>query len=281
MSTDAAHEDRSSDIETFVVPLDGSHTSETALPVTARLAARMGARIEVFSAVTDDEEVTERTRALDAVHLPGIEVERTVVVDRAPVDAIVGISRRPGHQLSLATQGRGRSGAVMGSVALKALGLLGRPVLCVGPRVERGSSIDPALGVVVCLDGSEEAEAAIEPAAWWARRLREPLTLLTVVADAPPPVEGRAQRRSFGLDDPEGYLEQQAATLDGTVPSVVVRVAVDPLHPGGAIQSLLADEAATMVVARTRGRSGLARAVLGSSAALIVQHSSVPVLLVP
>lgn len=133
----------------------------------------------------------------------------------------------------------------------------------------------------MCLDGSAHSEGALEPAVRWAALLGEPLTLATAVEDAPPSASGRRSSRWVAVEDPHDYLATQAARLGDRVESIDTRVLTDPLHPTGAVRSLLSHEAATMVAAGTRGRSGIARAVLGSVASEIVQHSAAPVLLVP
>jgi nucleotide-binding universal stress UspA family protein len=268
-------------IDTLVIPLDGSKDSSHAVPVAARLAKAIGADLELLSAVDDVGDLTERNQALDEQTVEGVNVARTVTVDTDPVAAICDAARQPGRQLCMATQGRGRSAAVMGSVALGVLRALEQPILCVGPRLGLRATEASSIGVLVCLDGSGHSEAALDPAMQWAALLRQPLTLTAVVEDAPTTASGSSSNRWFGVDDVEGYLSAQAQKVGDRVDTVETLVLTDPLSPAGAVRSLMSREAVTMVVAGTRGRSGVARALLGSVAAEIVQHSAAPVLVVP
>jgi nucleotide-binding universal stress UspA family protein len=276
-----ADDDSGSGVDSLVVPLDGSDDAAMAVPVASRLAGAIGANLELLSTVDEPDEVAERLQALHEVPVSGDKVDRTVVVEADPVVAITQGAQRPGRHLCMATKGRGRTAAVVGSVALGVLRSIGRPILCVGPRLGVTRSAAPSVGVLVCLDGSAHSEAALEPAVRWAALLGEPLTLATAVEDAPPSASGRRSSRWLAVEDPHDYLATQAARLDDRVGSIDTRVLTDPLHPAGALRSLLSHEAATMVAAGTRGRSGIARAVLGSVASEIVQHSAAPVLLVP
>ena len=279
--TDEQDTPRRDAIDVLVVPLDGSEEATVAVPVAVRLAAAIGAGLQLLSAVDDEDEVSERRSLLDEVRVDGVEVDRSVVVEADPVVALTRAGREPGRHLCMATMGRGRTAGVVGSVVLSAVRTLGQPILCVGPRLGATTSTAPSAGVIVCLDGSPHSEAALEPAARWAAALGEPLTLATAVEDAPSTQSGRPPRGSFGVEDPDGYLTSQAAKVQDRVVSVDMRVLTDPLGPGGALQSFMSREAAVIVAAGTRGRSGLARTVLGSVASDIVRHSAAPVLLVP
>lgn len=268
-------------IDTFVVPLDGSVNSQVAVPVAALFGAAIGAKVQLLSAVDHADKVRERQRHLDEV-MPEADFERVVVVETDPVAAIRRMAAKAGRQVCMSTKGRGRSAAVLGSVASRTVTTLERPVLCVGPRLGTPTADVESTGVLVCLDGSPRSEAVLPFAASWAGLLGRPLTLTTAVEAVPPSVSGGPPRRRFGPGDPDTYLSGQAAQLrDGLPVPVQTRVLTDPLSPASALRAQMAKEATTMVVAGTRARGGVARAVLGSVAATIVQHSAAPVLLVP
>lgn len=119
-------------VEAFLVPLDGSAFSRVAVPTAARLAARLGAVIHLLSAVESVDQLEERERWLASVEIPGRPVHRTVVVDRDPAGAIHEALRKLDNDVAcMATHGRARSAAVLGSVAIE-VATRGRDPLILG-----------------------------------------------------------------------------------------------------------------------------------------------------
>lgn len=118
--------------------------------------------------------------------------------------------------------------------------------------------------VVVPLDGSALAEAALPPAADLARACGARLVLVSVV-DAPAAVQGRCRE-----------LDERAPTLD--VPDVGLVVRHD-LRPSTAIAEA-ATASGSIVCMATHGRSGIGRAVLGSVAEATLEEVAQPMLLV-
>ncbi|MEW6470856.1 MAG: universal stress protein [Actinomycetota bacterium] len=247
-------------IQTLVVPLDGSVDSEGAVHVATLFAAAIGAKVQLLSTVAHPGEVGGRQRQLDAVMAEAAGFERVVVLETDPAAAIREMGAMSGRQVCMSTRGRGRSAAVLGSVALRVVTTLDRPVFCVGsrlgvPRADAGST-----GVLVCLDGSPRSEAVLPLAACWAALLDKPLTLTTAVEDVPPSLSGGPPRRRFGPGDPHAYLTGQANQLrDSLSVPVQTRVLTDRLSPASALRAQMGKEATTMVVAGTRGRGGAAR----------------------
>lgn len=119
--------------------------------------------------------------------------------------------------------------------------------------------------VLVPLDRSEQAEAALSPAATFARRFGAKIDL--IVAS---PVD-------LDAEEHERYLEKVAVRLDA---------------PIGKLEVLVGDGAATTIIdalrsrpdallcMSTHGRSGISQAVLGSITEAVVRDAGVPVLLV-
>lgn len=121
--------------------------------------------------------------------------------------------------------------------------------------------------IVVPLDGSSEANIAVPLACLMARISGGSVTLLRVV--------------STGREVAEGQTFLEGVARDNASPDVSIEVAV---REGGAANVILDEvrqRGTDLVVMRTRGRSGLTRAVLGSIAETIVSRSPTPVLLVP
>lgn len=159
------------------------------------------------------------------------------------------------------------------SIAETVVQAVPRMVLLAGPScVEVGT---PS-AVVVPLDGSERAEAAIEPGVAMANGAR--VWLVSSVPQAT--AETVALLRSKGQQVSESaYLRSVAERLvaDG------VDVGWEIIHdddPVSAIMSFARVHGASMIVAATHGESGVARRLFGSVCMGMVERGSLPVLIV-
>ena len=117
-----------------LVPLDGSAFAERAVPVAHRIAQRLGVPVELI-AVTDTAAGAELARADLAAIASAELVDGTHVVigrDSAAELTTLTVALRPAV-LCLATHGRGRSEAVLGSVADSLISSSAVPVLALGP----------------------------------------------------------------------------------------------------------------------------------------------------
>ena len=251
-----------------------------ALPAATRLAARLGAEVHLLSAVESVDQVDARDRELARIEVPGHVVHRTVVVDRDPAGAIHEAVRKLQNAVAcMATHGRARSAALLGSVATDVVTRGRDPLVLVCPYMgppRHGSA------VVACVDDSPAAVVLVAVAVRWADLLGERCVVLTVAEDAPEPVTGRPVRRRFGpAGDAEGYLGRLVEPLraDGHQVEPVVRY--DPVSVWGGLYRYLNDHPAALVATNTRSWAGVRRLVLGSVAATIVRHSPSPVLVVP
>lgn len=136
--------------------------------------------------------------------------------------------------------------------------------------------------ILVPLDGSQVAAAAIPYATALARAFDAPLALLAVVEPFPgrpgmpsdQATEGDERRVATGT----AYLESVATAL--RAPDLVIRTAIR--HGNPAVEILRAAEAeeAALVIMSTHGRTGLARLRLGSVAQHVVRHGGTPTLVV-
>jgi nucleotide-binding universal stress UspA family protein len=267
-------------VDALLVPLDGSDFSRVAVPTAARLAARLDAEIQLLSAVESADEVGRREQALGRVSIPGHLVNRSVVVDRDPASAVHEALRKLGNAVAcMATHGRTRSAALVGSVATDVVARVHDPLVLVSPYMDqpRRSS-----GVVACVDDSPAAAALVAVAVRWAELLAERCIVLTIAEDAPEPVTGGPVRRRFGPDgDAEAYLAALVAPFITAGHAVEAVVRYEPVNVWGGLSRYLLDHPAALVATNTRSRRGLRRLVLGSVAATIVRHSPSPVLVVP
>lgn len=140
--------------------------------------------------------------------------------------------------------------------------------------------------ILVPLDGSLTARRGLAEAIGLARALGATLRLLHVVTDFPMLVEMAATTNAQTLHNDlrrfgDGVLASaaKAATEQGVAAETAMRDATGP-HAA----DLIVDEAVAArcdaIVMGTHGRRGISRLLLGSDAALVVQQSTVPVLLV-
>jgi nucleotide-binding universal stress UspA family protein len=207
-------------------------------------------------------------------------VSRSVVVDRNPASAVHEALHKLGNAVAcMATHGRTRSAALVGSVATDVVARGHDPLVLVSPYMEqpRRSS-----GVVACVDDSPASAALVAVAVRWAELLSERCIVLTIAEDAPEPVTGGPIRRRFGPDgDAEAYLAALVEPFVTAGHAVEAVVRYEPVNVWGGLYRYLMDNPAALVATNTRSRTGLRRLVFGSVAATIVRHSPSPVLVMP
>jgi nucleotide-binding universal stress UspA family protein len=144
---------------------------------------------------------------------------------------------------------------------------------------------EPFGRILVPLDGSPLAHAALGPAARLARDLAAEILLMTAAGPAHVPGVATDLALQLGETDALVLLAEAAAgreLMGLPVTRLVVRGhgrGVPP--PAEAIVTAVEETGADLVVMATHGRSGVRRAVLGSVADAVVARVPVPVLLVP
>jgi nucleotide-binding universal stress UspA family protein len=259
--------------KTIVVPLDGSVFAQRALSVAAPLAGRLGADLLLMGAPVDESPDTVRsyleTVAAFAADVP---IDVCVVPDGTPKDAISRVADDgPDRMVCMTTHGRGRfRWAALGSVAEEVVRSSTRPLLLVGPHSILPSPAERSGQVVLCVDGSSAAQAAVGPACEWARALDCELTLTYVaypldVQDALHPDEFVAP-----LEEP---LRAEGIPFHTRL--------VRGYYPAGALLDVVSDPPATLAVMAAHGRKGLARMALGSVTMGVVNSAPCPILVVP
>lgn len=149
-------------------------------------------------------------------------------------------------------------------------------------------SEDPMfLHIFVPLDGSAQAERALDLAALLARQTRtlepalEPLLILFQAVDLSPwlDLDDRQGERTRATEAATRYLEVQARRLRSQ--GITVETAVRQGHPADDILEQTMARQVELIVMSTHGRSGLARWALGSVAERVARSVSVPLLLLP
>ena len=264
----------------IVVPLDGSRLSERALLPAAELARRFGSTITLVRVVSTHAGAVEgKTYLHETANRLGTPVGDLRVM--VGVDPAVEIGQMVGdHPASLVCMGsHGRSGigeALLGSVADDVVRAATAPVVLVGPHSRESPPTFEQL--VVCLDGSPYSEAILPLAASWATALGMKLWLVSAVEpdDAQQLAPDETRPRTGGRMLESDYVQALVTGLD-------VEANWDVLHgekAATAIVAYTATASTSLVAMTTHGRTGLARAAIGGTAARVVHGSACPVLVV-
>ena len=295
----------------ILVPLDGSREALAALPY-ARVLAVPGTAVILLGVVPVADEVIAGTGQMlvPADQMTAIEEDRA----RAPLEEAARGLRDAGHTVSVeVTAGDPATrildvaeerGAAMIVMASRGRGALGRLIYgSVADRVAREAAVptmvvraaQPAPGpvgitrLVVPLDGSPLAEAALAVTAAVSRRLGEtPLFLVRVVnpVELMPPAVGMAEAIPAEVyAETEEQMEAGARTyLDGVAAElraqglpVATQVLTGP--PAAAIEA--ATRPGDVTVLCSHERTGVMRWLVGSVAEQLVREDEAPVILVP
>jgi nucleotide-binding universal stress UspA family protein len=295
-----------------LVPLDGSHLAEHAIPLGRALAGPEGevAFLEVLPTpepirgllgdlVVSAEDAGEmyeeeaRTRLTDAAERWKSVVGQVSVETRTgePVDQILSFATEKGFSyIAMASHGKGAlERLAFGSVADEISRTSPIPVLMIHPKGE-APAITPATikRLIVPLDGSELAKAALPVVIDIAKRLKVPVITMQaitpeILATAYPATEGYyaadiydeliSQQEEQGKAEMEQEAERlKQAGIEAT-PMVLVGSAVD------AVERIA--EPGDIIVMTSHGRTGIRRFVLGSVAERLIRSGPAPVLLVP
>jgi nucleotide-binding universal stress UspA family protein len=267
------------EVSRIVVPLDGSPFAERALPVADWIASPMKADVQLIQVAHADEDAEAAMRYLDGVERrqQGVkwDVLRRHDVPRALADHVAD---SPGTLVCLATHGRDRSAAALGSVAASLLDRNVQPLLLVGPQARVPPSVDA--WVVVAVDGKARDEALVRIASDYATRLERPLLIATVAEPVPALHEGQVRHRAHGPADPEGHLAWLAERVSSGAFGVDTLAVYDPVGVRDGLVRVL-ERSAALVVLGSRRRRGVPRMLRGSHAARIVHAAPVPALVVP
>jgi nucleotide-binding universal stress UspA family protein len=271
-------------LQRLLVPLDGSPFAEGALPYAEALARRTGAVVQLVRASLVRQPPLENTGEARMVaderaylvkvveRLGAQRIAATVTLQHAePAEAIVGQARQWGADLIvMATHERGLVGrAIFGSVTAGVLEAAPAPVLL----VQRGDA--PAFAesqrVLLPLDGSPLAEAALPVARTFAQIFDAPIVLVTALP-----------RRTSTDEASEHPLHAHLQEVAGQLSAAGLTVEIETR--GGGASRVICDVAeergATLIAMATRTHSGLQRMILGDTADAVLRATEVPLVLV-
>lgn len=275
---------------TVVVGVEGTSSSRDAVLWAAEYAAQRGLVLDLLHATgfpsialeAYDDALRQGAHNLleaerDRVTATFPDLSTRVSTDhRGPAEALIERSEQAG----LVVVGSHRLGAFervfSGSLSYQVASAARCPVAVV-PRL----GVPHAGGVVVGCDGSADSLAAITFAAAEAERLGEELTVL--LAWQEPAMYSASDY--FAVDLAGGIEEQSrlvlaesVAGLATTHPDLVVHQRMERGQPG----ALLVEATATarLTVVGSRGRTGLARVLLGSISHTLLLHADGPVVVV-
>jgi nucleotide-binding universal stress UspA family protein len=289
----------------LLVPLDGSPTAEVALPYAEALARRSGAKLTLVRAANTPPFFGDRSLAyirelakaedyLGAIarelSARGLRAETALPYGgvSAATWIVDEIAMRHTDMVVMSTHDRtGPDRWLHGSVAEAVVSQSTVPVMVVrdsdGMRAVECFSWDRPV-LVVPLDGSDIAEAALPVASNLALSLGAQLMLVGVVPGPGQLVAGEAGMGAFfGKDHAQlvaaarEYLDiiDRRLTASGSMVTHMVRVG----EPAAQIALTAHETTAGAVVMATHGWTGLLRTLVGSVAGKVLHYSPSPVVL--
>ena len=286
----------------IMVPLDGSAAAEGAIPVALRIARASEGDVDLVWVRSQNGRRTDAQPDRAPIRLSYLECMAEEVGDRLGAPAsrhvLVGPTTETlrAHALargadlvvmgSRGAHGRWRFG--LGSTARELVQRLPAPVIVIRSEDEGEIALDrePRLQrIVVALDGSADAEAALAAACELARLLGGTLTLLRILAY--PIVSAAVFGEHAAGVSPEGAaLEMRNAHAD--LDRVAARIRAAGVSVGTAVREAesagagilrYAREAdADLVAITTKGRGASARLLFGGTATLLLHRASTPLL---
>jgi nucleotide-binding universal stress UspA family protein len=295
------------------VPLDGSSRAERALDLAAVLAQKkttpaheslliLFQALDLSSWLDTDDRADERARATEAatrylegqaerLRSKGITVETVVRLGNPAETILEQTMARRVELIVMSTHGRsGLARWALGSVAERVARSAAVPVLLL-PDVADNPLIAPEaqpaetpLHILVPLDGSAKAEAALPAAVEMARLLCAEVRLLYVFIPKFEESSLEETHRNWDagrrrVQQVDRYLMRQAEAVHQT--GVKAHRSYGYGMPGAKIIDTARGQGVSLIVMTTQGRGGLVRWRLGSVAEEVLHYGRLPVLLVP
>lgn len=275
----------------ILLPLDGSSVAEAAIPFAARIPSRevMLFLIEPISGATSTVSdpaapAPDRQGYLEAIAALLRQDDRRIVqaVEYGEPAELIVDAARAADLIVMATDGRGVGGRlVCGSYADRVARHAPAPTMLIrgGPHAVANEAFGR---IVVTLDGSPGAEAALPDVVRLASVLGLPLHLLRV-ADPDQPIDDASVSPAAATDSAvegpihhhaQGYVEATARRLEtGAHVTWAIRVGDPATEIMGELQT------GDLLVITTHGGGGMRRWFMGNVAEQLVRRAPAPVLI--
>ncbi len=293
------------DTTAVLVPLDGSKAAEAALPYAEAIAAATGAGLHLFavadrrwaSALSPEHEIHGQLERLHrqqpqdylaamaaALGARGIAATYSVTDGDPAAQILAAAESGAAGMIVMATHGHGRvDRAIIGGVADKVMRTCARPLLLVQmAESDAGTRTVTLRHLMVPLDGSEAATAALAPAAELVAATGASITLVRV--------EPFLSHWLTGFESPpdttsaeETITQSGMEYLDSARALLPQNLQVDTLLLRGGVDANLTEyaehQAVDLIVMTTHGHGGLRDRILGSTTDRLIR-SGAPVLLI-
>jgi len=259
--------------EKLVVPVDLTPASFDAVLTATRMAAQVAGTVDVVTVVDRLADVPSAQKALAAaveqLGTQPAEIETVVLADRSVASALTRhIETNPGSMLLLRSHGHGRSAGITGGTVDEMLRAMFGPIIVVGPNaVPSDTRLDGTY--VVPVDGSARAKGVIPIVAAWAIEFGGTPCLVEVVDD----------RHHLDTDIESSYVRAQSIQLERRTGKRIDFAVLHGTNAAPPILDFAAAQGASLIFMATHGRTGFERIRMGSVAADIVRHATMPVVL--
>ncbi len=266
-------------VRQLLVPVVADHRPDRGVDAALQLAQAWGTPVVLLHVgaieLTEDDTaspVVEMATELRRRH-PDLDIETTAFDHRDVAAAIIN-SSTPDTLTVLATD-HARQWLGEGSVAERLVQRGAAPILLVGPRAT-GRGIHGE--VLVALDGTPLAEDGVAAGLALAAAADAPMRIVTVIPTAT--LEHIEHLKEQGQRVSESaYLRAMADQLGEAEVPVAWEIVHDDDAIGGLVD-LAARRDTSMIVATTHAGTGVLRQRFGSTSMGLVEHATVPVLIV-
>ncbi|MDR3576595.1 MAG: universal stress protein [Anaerolineaceae bacterium] len=293
----------------ILVPLDGSHLAESALPAAVALSKAFGSTVTLIHIIEHNapqeihgerhlRQEKEAYEYLDQVAQKNFPQDLKVI-RHVHTDEVKNVARSiVEHSSELSPDlivmcSHGESGLrdiMVGSIAQQVISRGKTPILLVQPDEDRFAQTVSLNKLMVPLDGDPEHEKALPLAKELAKSLKANLELVMVVYTLGTlPTERAVTSRllpaatSMMLDMTEAsaqdYLQEMAASFQSEGLNVTWEVRRG--DPAANIIESAERSASDLIVLATHGKSGIGAFWAGSVAPRVVTQTRIPLLLVP
>lgn len=272
------------DSKPILVPLDGSKTAENVLPAAAWLSRATGSPLKFIHVLDADSKPESRAAAAETFQKYASDLAKAHGLGDIVCEVMAGAAAEQvlsasvtAHAIALASHGRGGFRAtVFGSVADKIVRGSAVQVL-IEPGTDKTVAPGAPRPILVCLDGSDEAEQGLATAR--ALAAKEQLKLVLVRSFTMPPPVGI----EFAAYPADLYstLEQAAKDYLATTAKAGEQTVLMQGDSAGAILETADAIDAGLIVMTSSGKGLTKRIALGSTTDRVIHGTSRAVLVIP